>query len=324
MEILVLHPGALGDIILSLPALMALRQQFPNPRITFAGNTDYLPYSGWGHADRIVSLAALPLHNFYTGGRLQAEEAEWWKSFDLLISWTGAGNAEFESNLTALQKPVIVAGWRPKPRELRHVSRIFADSLRPWLPPQERIPAACISIPEEAVSEARVWLERQTGLPIKPLLAIHPGASSSEKRWPLERFRSIAKLFEPTHNLLIIEGPAEAGLAVELARGLLNERHVIAASLPLRLLAAALSCCEAYLGSDSGISHLAAALGLRSVVIFGPTPPEQWSPSGHSVTVLRDTSSCAACDRSQPEGHSCLGNITVDKVRDCLIGRRRS
>ena len=133
----------------------------------------------------------------------------------------------------------------------------------------------------------------------------------------------MAAMLEPSHGLLIIEGPAEPGLAAELARDLPPGKRVIAASLPLGLLAAVLSFCGAYLGNDSGISHLAVALGLRSVVIFGPTTPEQWAPSGPSVVVLRDTSGCRACRRGQRDGHRCLESISVDRVWNSLTGRQR-
>ncbi len=320
MQILVLHPGALGDIILSLPALAALRRRFPRSCITIAGNADYLPYSAWGHADRVLSLSALPLHAFYSADGLQGREAEWWASFDLLVSWTGAGNAQFEKTIAALGRPALVAGWRPTTGEPRHVSRIFTDSLHPWVPLQERTEHARILIPTDGVPEARDWLMRSRGSPGRPFVAMHPGASGCGKRWPLDRFRSVAASLQPSHDLLIIEGPAEPGLAMELGRGLPPERCVVAACLPLGFLAAVLSSCSAYVGNDSGISHLAAALGLRSVVIFGPTPPEQWSPSGPTVAVLRDTSGCAACEGVRGDRHSCLENVTVERVLDFLTG----
>lgn len=322
MRILVLHPGALGDIILSLPALAALRRRFPESHITIAGNTDCLPCLAWGHADRVVSLSSLPLHRFYSGGGLQGGEAEWWASFDFLISWTGAGNPQFEKTLAGLGKPALVAGWRPEHGEPRHVSRIFADSLDPLVAIRDQVLQARISIPGEGVEEARTWLATRRGQQRKPLVAMHPGASARGKRWPLNRFRSVAWSLEPTHDLLLIEGPAEPGLAVELGRDLRPGGYVVAASLPLGLLAAILYCCDAYLGNDSGISHLAAALGLRSVVIFGPTPPEHWSPSGASVAVLRDATGCAACAGAPGDRHSCLDNITAERARDSLAGHQ--
>jgi ADP-heptose:LPS heptosyltransferase len=222
--------------------------------------------------------------------------------------------------MAALGTPSVVAGWRPKVGELRHVSRVFADTLYPWVLREEHVPQARVLIPEAAALEARDWLMQRRGVRTKPLVAMHPGASSREKRWPLDRYRSVAALLEPSSDLLLIEGPAEPGLTTELALWLRPEGRVLAASLPLRLLAAVLSCCDAYLGNDSGISHLAAALGLRSVVIFGPTLPEQWSPTGPSVSVLRDPTGCAACANAGNDRHSCLENISVDGVWACLSG----
>jgi len=320
VQILVLHPGALGDIVLALPALAALRRQFPRSCITVAGNTDYLPYSAWGHADRILSLSALPLHAFYGEEKLQGREAEWWASFDLLVSWTGAGHAPFEKAMAALGRPALVAAWRPRTGDPRHVSRIFSDSLHPGVPLQEQMQPARILIPTDGVLEAQDWLVRHRVSRGKPMLALHPGASGCGKRWPLDRFQSVAAFLESSHDFLIIEGPAEPGLAAELGRSFRPEGRFIAESLPLGLLAGILSFCHAYLGNDSGISHLAAALGLRSVVIFGPTQPEQWAPSGPDVQLLRDTTGCASCGGAGGDRHSCLENVTVERVRDCLTG----
>ncbi|PYV11204.1 MAG: hypothetical protein DMG07_19770, partial [Acidobacteria bacterium] len=99
MRILVLHPGALGDIILALPALDALREHAPGAEVTLAGNRDCLDAVASGHAERMLSLATLPLHRLYAAGPLPPQDLGFWRSFDRIISWTGAGDPQFEHNL---------------------------------------------------------------------------------------------------------------------------------------------------------------------------------------------------------------------------------
>ncbi len=114
-------------------------------------------------------------------------------------------------------------------------------------------------------------------------LAVHPGSGSPSKNWPADRFARVLDALG-VDSFLLIEGPADAEAAGVLrTRG----RAVTARGLAPRLLGAILAEAAAYVGNDSGVTHLAAAWGAPTVALFGPTDPEVWSPVGPRVTIVR-------------------------------------
>lgn len=313
MEILVLHPGALGDLILSLPALRVLRERFEHARITLAANTDFAGTVATGYADQILSLSALPLHRLHSQEPIPLEDQMLWRSYDRILSWTGSGLKTFAKRLEELHPCVLVTGWMPKVGERRHVARLFMDSLHPWLsPPQAIVPPAIVLEAQARLCGAE-WLREQGWRGERPVIALHPGAGSAAKRWPHQRYHELAQRLRAQAELLIIEGPAEPGLGRELA-GALEPATYLASQLPLPVLTAALSYCQAFVGNDSGIAHLAAGLRIPCVVLFGPTRPEHWAPIGSSVTVLRNARTCIACEEGQNATHTCLDNLSVEMV----------
>jgi ADP-heptose:LPS heptosyltransferase len=303
VEILVLHPGALGDIILSLPAVSLLRNKFPSARITIAGNIDHFAPVMSEYAESVLSLSTLPLHHLYARGPLPEAEVRFWKSFDWIVSWTGAGDPEFTKNFQATHPNVCIASWRPMPGELRHVSQLFVDSLGADISYGVKAESARITLDSKVLEEAKQWLLARGWNGRDPLIALHPGAGSTTKRWPLVHFVELARhlVFQEKRKLLVIEGPAEPGLAKEITQALPEAAAIPAQLLNLNLLAAVIAQCAIFIGNDSGIAHLAAALGIRSVVLFGPTLPQHWAPLGQHVTVLRNADSC-------------LASITVEEV----------
>ena len=319
MDILVLHPGALGDIILSLPALAILRRTFPQAGITLAGNHDYLTAISPGYAERLLSLSGLPLHNLFGREPVPPADRQFWTSFDRILSWTGFGDAEFCRNLNSSARSVLVVPWRPEAGEARHVSRIFVDSIRPWVGEQREIPAPTISLSPCELTKGETWLTENGWNRSRPIVALHPGAGSVSKRWPLENFRELAiRIMQSGAQLMAVEGPAEHGVSREMALGLPGAPVVAARILPLETLAAALSLCAAFVGNDSGIAHMAGALGVPSVVLFGPTSPEQWAPIGGRVGILRTPAGCRACGKKDGSEHTCMRNLSVDCAWNCF------
>jgi heptosyltransferase III len=117
----------------------------------------------------------------------------------------------------------------------------------------------------------------------RPLAVIHPGAGNEAKRWPVDRWSAMAERLAPTCQCLLVSGPADAAAAADLAR---RTGLPVASDLELPALAALLAHCDLFLGHDSGVSHLAAAVGAPVIALFGPTNPAQWAPRGEKVMVL--------------------------------------
>lgn len=318
MEILILHPGALGDIILSLPALAVLRSQFPAARITLAANLDLADPVASGYADRLLSLSSLPVYRLHGTAGVPPEDRLFWRSYDRIISWTGHGAAEFTNQLRRVHPCVITAGWRPTPGERRHVARLFIDSLRSWLSVPENTPVPEISPDQEDRRRGEGWLRKQGWLASKSLIAIHPGAGSALKRWPLHKFQELALRLQTHGDLLLFEGPADSGLGNDVAAKL-GRGAFLARDLSLRQASALLSLSCVYVGNDSGISHLAAGLRLPCVILFGPTNPQHWAPLGSRVCILRNTAGCIACEVDPGAAHTCLNNISCEIVLERML-----
>lgn len=323
MEILVLHPGALGDIILSLPALARLRAKWPQARITLAGNVDHAAAVARNYADRFISLSSLPLHRLHGPDALAAEDIALWRSFGRIVSWTGHGDPGYAAKLLSANPDAIVAPWRPRREDGRHAGQIFLDSLSPWMGGAGMLVPARIDLEPSAVAQGREWLERSGSRPSDSVLAIHPGAGSPAKCWPVEKFSILCSrlALKPDQRLLLIEGPAERGLGAVLASERGSGRRLVARRLPLDLLAGVLSHCRMWIGNDSGIAHLAAGLGLRCIVLFGPTQPRHWAPPGAQVRVVRSNAGCSACRGESASEHSCMDGISVEMVLSCVNAR---
>lgn len=307
MEILFIHPGALGDIILSLPAVAIAKARYPAARIAFAANIDYVAATIFGKFfDRPLSFASLPLHGFYSDE--PARDLSFWLSFDRIISWTGSGDDSFAGKISSLHPHASVHPWRPHPKESRHVAQIFIDSLGPEISLGKSAEPAGILLNSELSRQGYDWLRGQGWNGTDRLVAIHPGAGSSLKRWPLYCYAHVAQRLVSTHScqLVIVEGPAESGLAEEMRTWLSPIRPIIVRELSLDGLAAVLNRSALFVGNDSGIAHLSAALGISSVVLFGPTLPRHWAPLGRSVSVLH-------------EAQGSLEKITVENVIEACL-----
>lgn len=322
--ILFIHQGALGDLILSLPALYSLRVSSPKASWTMAGNPETL----FLLKDRFYVQEVVSIHRREWAALLQ-EEANLPEPFKRFL-------ASFErAYVFTKKKPeVLIRGmnrsgvkktiWLPslpdvgQPHSLTaRQKEVLASEHIPWVETDKLLfPGS------EDLQKGREYLARLGGQ--GPWWAIHPGSGSPHKNWSWERFSETAQAISRLSGIkpFFILGPAEMEAFPELAEKISGLGFPVLTDAPLPILAGVLSHCAGYLGNDSGISHLAAALGLQVVVLFGPTDPKIWRPRGKKVTILQPDWPCAPCSleaaRTCPE-KACWQSLLVGQVLDRIL-----
>lgn len=281
-RILVIRGGAIGDFILTLPALAALRRQFPEAHLEVLGypHIAQLALAG-GLVDRLQPIEARALAAFFAaGGELAEDMRDYFSEFDLILSYLYDPDEIFRNNVARVSPAQFIVGpHRPDETVGEHAARVFL-----W--PLERLAIFdADSVPRLSIAPAEV--AEAAG---SVLLAAHPGSGSERKNWPEQKWRDLLLrwLEPPAHRLLLVGGEAEGTRIERLATGLPAERVARAQHLPLAELAARLAGCRAFVGHDSGITHLAAALGLPCVVLWGETREDIWRPQGENIRILRE------------------------------------
>jgi ADP-heptose:LPS heptosyltransferase len=282
-KILVIRGGAIGDFILTLPAMAALRQQFPHTELEVLGypHIAQLALAG-GLARRVQSIEARALAGFFArNGDLSQDLADYFSEFDLIISYLYDPDQIFKTNVRRCsQAQFITAPHRPDENVPVHATEVF-------LKPLEQLAIF------QADATPRLEVEKafETTAGSGRWLAVHPGSGSEKKNWPtakwLELLRELIKT--TTLHLLLVGGEAERGRLEELAAVLPPTRIKLMRNAPLSELAKWLAACVGFVGHDSGISHLAAAVRLPSLILWGDTVEEIWRPRAQEMTILRDS-----------------------------------
>lgn len=263
MKRLVIRPGAIGDFVVSIPAIECLRADYLE---LWAAPRNVPLAARVAHAARSIGSTGLDLlevtgpdpHLFETLGR-----------FDSIVSWYGANRAEFREAVGALRLPFQFFPALPPEGCGLHAVDFYLEQAR------SIAPCASDGIPRIACGAIRGGFA-----------AIHPFAGSPKKRWPLERFRELARRLA-------------GGMSVEWCAGPEDELPGARRFEDLYELACWLATARIYAGNDSGPTHLAAAVGTPVVALFGPSDAAVWAPRGPHVAIA-----------AAPE----LESITVDRV----------
>ncbi|HVP45292.1 MAG TPA: glycosyltransferase family 9 protein [Bryobacteraceae bacterium] len=239
---LIIRPGAIGDFILSLPAMEHLKADFLE---VWAASTN-LPLARFAHSTRSVASTGLDMLEFSPNPRLTAELC----NFNSIVSWYGTSRPEFRAVVKGLPFEFLQA-LPPQDCQI-HAADFFA---------------AQVGLPGLAIPHIDCP-RRDDGFAV-----IHPFSGSAKKCWPLERYRELANRLEAHMPIRWCVGPEEPLPGAVRIDDLYE-------------LACWLASARVYVGNDSGITHLAAAVGTPVVALFGPTDPRIWGPRGPNVRVI--------------------------------------
>lgn len=267
-----MRAGALGDALLLRRAIYALKRGGCTVAL-LAPAGDALEGRGPADADRLLPWSAPESARLFTDDPHGNTGPV---SFDAAIAYTR--NATLALNLKRLA--LLIESLDPQPpRGAGHASEWFARPASTLGFDATRPPPTIAPTVQEADEAQALAAPLPAGF-----LALHPGSGSPDKNWPVERFGDLARRLSGGRPWLLVGGPADEAAVKALRR---EPGAIVARDVPLRVLGALLSRAGAYVGNDSGVTHLAAAWGAPTVALFGPTDPATWAPLGAAVEVVR-------------------------------------
>jgi ADP-heptose:LPS heptosyltransferase len=247
MRRLILRPGAIGDCILSLPAIQHLVADYTEIWIS----TPVVPLISFVDTVRPLSSASIDKVGL-SDVEVPPNLLRYLKSFDSIVSWYGTNRPQFQAAIRSLGVDCLFHPALPPEDFRQHAGQFFARQ---------------VGADEKLIPRIGVTAASQ-----RDSVVIHPFSGSKRKNWPLELYQELA----PRLSLKTVEwivGPEEQ----------LEGAHRFE---KLDELAAWLGGAKLYIGNDSGITHLAAAVGIPTLALFGPTDPVKWAPRGENVRVL--------------------------------------
>ncbi len=337
----VLRPGALGDALVALPALAALRARYPAARIVVAGHREAFELARPAVVDEVIRFDDARLGPLFgdDAGPLPAETRALFKAIDTALLWLSDGALVGQRIGTLGVRALALPPWpeddrpgqtaeSPSPGPLPSsasgrarrvegggaVARHLAGTLSSLGVGAIGSPLARAAlrsmVPRRATAEGALTAASPAGR----YCVVHPGSGGDRKRLPASTVAEVCRALDQRGlQPRLLEGPADATI-VQRVLALLDRPVPVVRGLALRGVVALLAGATAYAGLDSGISHLAALAGTRTVVIFGPSDSVLWAPHGDDVWVVE--AARPGCDRPCRVGASCacLERLPADEA----------
>lgn len=334
MKIIVRLPNWVGDAVMCIPALEAIRVRWPDAEISLLGR-EWVSglFQGQPWADRVLVFDHKQRHRGFFGLERLAREIRA-EHFDSAVLFQNAFQAAWLSWRAAVPQRIGYArdarSWLlthaipvPEPAEApAHESFYYLELLRRagWLERLPELERISIQVSTEAMERAEELLER-AGVPSFPRVlrvAIAPGAAyGSAKCWPVERYAALADrlIAEFGADVILFGSAEEREVAGKIAAGMKRPPVQLVGETSVADLPALFASCDLFIGNDSGAMHVAAAVGLAVVAIFGPTDPEGTAPVTPRRTLVRHRVECSPCFlRHCPIDHRCMTRVEVNDV----------
>ena len=336
-RVLIRAPNWVGDVVMALPALRELRRIFSASHITIAGKPWVLGlFEGEALADEVVALSDTtgPLKRISAlleeGRRFRQER------FDVAVLLTNSFGTALAARLGGAGK---IVGYSTDARRML-INRVipFEPGYKTLHQTRYYLNIAAhvandsagknsvnfdqaeprLTASESQKQRARSMLERFGILGNAPILAINPGATNSAaKRWPAERFAAAADRLSDRAGFqtVIVGALGDKPVALQVAQLMRTRPAVLAGETSIAELKGVLSCASLVISNDTGTAHVSAALGIPTVVVFGPTEHISTRPLSDRATVVRHDVECSPCMlRECPIDHRCMTRVEVDDV----------
>ncbi len=332
MKILIRATNWVGDAILALPALRAVRKRFPDAEIAIVAR----PYVADIYRDQEICNQLIPydpkgLHaGFFGRERLAAELRA--QKFDVALLLQNAFDAAWlawRSNIPERigyardARSFLLTKAVPLPRQGEipaHEKFYYLELLRRagWLDSLQDETFIGLHVPEAKRRSADEFLCKLGARQGAPRIAIGAGASyGSAKCWPPSRFAEVANRLqsEADADVILLGTAAEANVSTAISAEMHQPPIDLTGKTAIADLPALLSQCYLFIGNDSGAMHVAAAVGLPVVAVFGPTDPLGTSPVTHRCSIVQQKPYCSPCFlRRCPTDHRCMTAITAGMV----------
>jgi ADP-heptose:LPS heptosyltransferase len=321
----------LGDLLLAVPALRAIRHGYPDAEITLIGLPWAASFAGrfGAYVDRFVAfagypgLAEVPVVPARVAAFLAEQRAY---GYDLAIQMHGSGR--FSNCFVAALGARAAAGYyegappaglalaAPYPDDRPELLRNLGLAALLGLPADDTHMEFPLRPHDLAEAEALLGprLHRAGGL----CFGLHPGAKAPARRWPADYFVALGTALARRYGarVVVTGGPGEEEIAHAVAEGIGGAAVNLAGKTSLGGLAAVISRLDLFIGNDTGPSHLAHALRTPSITLFGPVDVRRWAPLDRARhVVLREPVPCSPCGHAEcPIDHRCLRWITPERV----------
>jgi ADP-heptose:LPS heptosyltransferase len=312
---LVWHQGALGDLILSLPAIHAIRCGAETDYIHLISRTDLreLLLSN-GLIDEASSNDSGVFAPLFGSDRLPGTLMDFLREYSSAFIFARSPDLFFLRRIAEYIPRTFHIRTVPPAGEIVHVSDFQRAAL---------LSAGFKSAVPMAVLDADACSARGSS---RKIFVCHPGSGGRGKCWPLENYLDLLSVLSEScgHSACILIGPAEGEEVYRSMVKGMDKRGItgeIVKDRPVSYIASLLKSSAFYMGNDSGITHLASALGVPTIALFGPTDHRLWRPTGKDTRVVRSGFPCSPCDERRYRGcgeRKCLETIGVSSVMETI------